>query len=1438
MPKLKKKKALEAYDFTKEFTVIGSDNRAHKYDVHQDNLILWSSLDNSPDDRSSTSATLSYVDSPSTGVTTGFKFNYNFVTLNGSSQYVNISHNNNQNMGDASSDSPFSVSLWINRDSSPHLEGIFEKGTTTANRQYALMSTGAGSLIFKLYDVTNATFEASIRSTPDSQIVANTWIHVAITYDGRGGSSAASGLNIYINGVKDSNPTRSTHSSYVAMHAANTNLVLGHNSSFGSGFEFDGSLAEFSMWNKVLSTSNIEAIYLATSGVRYDAFMSGIVSNPPRFRLRQRDSATGSYPTTLRTGDKDRSGTYNTQFDDRNTLIFGRSFSDNFALLPEKKFIDIMSSNVYGDVNPDHLGTTTKNWSFSNGMEIRQEVTMRLRGGVRKTSALVFAGPGSQGERFITTRKPVRNPTLQMSLIQGPYNNLNNNKNEGLRLKRGTSTETLLVQISENGSTGWQTVKTFTPSSIGDIASMTNGGVTRPTQLPEGAVKLSSFTNLQRKASINVHMASKDFELKGKEFYIKIVQSSYSTQKSVWAIRDIELTSANQSISFPLGVPISGFIRDKIVNEIVATPNVAPEIHLTGSSISGISDENIRFTPGQGISSFNDNSFIEDPNDFFFEEGTNNDVLPGFSSKLSSKTKITVDLTPSAPLTFGNITKCSQSNATNSSIYKLYSDGDTFQKLMVYWNNVDKRWEPIGVGVGDNGRGDNQANNAPTGIKTIEKLVNSASNFTAGFAPIPIPIASGAMGTSAADSLSNARPVLSNAALLKAFGKPTDTFGFPFAGQYHATASQAITARDLGIHHPFVLEKCVLDYNAELEIPAQNSTPFAGSMFSLGFAYTFEGGSGFSRRDTLNSHDDNIKAIQPSFFILRQYNKRFVKEKQITLKRPIYDSGASPQRYFEVVSGSKMAFSGTFGPPLDIGPEFAGSPDQMPPKTSRDLITFGQTMFLLSSSHAVYMPQTLEELLDSGLSRDLDIPIGPSVYNSQNTFSLTGSYSMKFPCRTTPFIPDYISAYKMYLDDGTGDNNGDYDLNMGNSGGRGSGDISEGSRGLVNPKASFKKPNKPIFTPSFNTGGEGPFFQIEVPDVETIDVVSPYVILPDDKLIFGWQYPLAYDLGIAKPGTNATDFYSMTLLSGSKLSMYGSLVKNKVEHHTGLNQNLTSNAIHEIIGAEPIVDKFQISDRSEFMFTYNDRVSLAQDEGLFSRSVPANSLGASSVSLFISGSVSGSSPTGARGAFNRHTTHFDSIRFYEDSRLASGFFFTAGFCNSREGFTFRFDGTAHENVNILSGAWTISPYGTYQTNGVKIRPKYSFNLNHFGFASDMYSFGKDSKFIKPFASIAGVPDSSSTALDFAYESPVQIKFVSGAYVDDSNVRNFYLSDNPTQSLNKSTTATSSFGFYDSFGGTVGFSDPSDDPTDSGGSRTEHAVIVTNPFAFGPLTSDP
>ena len=60
---------------------------------------------------------------------------------------------------------------------------------------------------------------------------------------------------------------------------------------------------------------------------------SGYLSLPPRIQLRERDSATGSYPTIAKTGDPDFSGNKPVKFDDSRTVIFSDNVTVSYPTL-------------------------------------------------------------------------------------------------------------------------------------------------------------------------------------------------------------------------------------------------------------------------------------------------------------------------------------------------------------------------------------------------------------------------------------------------------------------------------------------------------------------------------------------------------------------------------------------------------------------------------------------------------------------------------------------------------------------------------------------------------------------------------------------------------------------------------------------------------------------------------------------------------------------------------------------------------------------------------------------------------------------------------------------------------------------------------------------------------------------------------------------------
>lgn len=101
--------------------------------------------------------------------------------------------------------------------------------------------------------------------------------------------------------------------------------------------------------------------------------------------------------------------------------------------------------------------------------------------------------------------------------------------------------------------------------------------------------------------------------------------------------------------------------------------------------------------------------------------------------------------------------------------------------------------------------------------------------------------------------------------------------------------------------------------------------------------------------------------------------------------------------------------------------------------------------------------------------------------------------------------------------------------------------------------------------------------------------VSPYLLLPSDEIIFG------FDAGVS-PFQFSDSFSSITgshfeiASKPCKVIFYGSLVKNNSEFLSSLNQNLSSNSVHEIVGAEPVLDQFQIEPISSYYGSYLDEI--------------------------------------------------------------------------------------------------------------------------------------------------------------------------------------------------------------------------------------------------------
>lgn len=98
---------------------------------------------------------------------------------------------------------------------------------------------------------------------------------------------------------------------------------------------------------------------------------------------------------------------------------------------------------------------------------------------------------------------------------------------------------------------------------------------------------------------------------------------------------------------------------------------------------------------------------------------------------------------------------------------------------------------------------------------------------------------------------------------------------------------------------------------------------------------------------------------------------------------------------------------------------------------------------------------------------------------------------------------------------------------------------------------------------------------------------SPYLVKPGDKLILSVSKtrPFFYGIPIITLSTTSGSYVDdITLNTGSvNMTLYGCTLQENQELNDTLNQSLASDAIHEMVGAEPVVDQFEVSFRDEYV---------------------------------------------------------------------------------------------------------------------------------------------------------------------------------------------------------------------------------------------------------------
>lgn len=197
-----------------------------------------------------TCSTLTSSISTTAIVSTGF----NFAGVN----YAEVPDSSNFTFSDTTGTNPFSIAGWIYYNPNGSRQRFFTKMTPN---EWQFLVDPNDLLSFSTFSITTST--AAIITA--NQALSTGWHFVAFTYDSRGGSSAANGMNLYIDGQLITDVTRETQAGYQYMTDGTAVVGIGMYKVGGIARDiFNGIMDNFAVFNKKLSSSEILSLYTSS----------------------------------------------------------------------------------------------------------------------------------------------------------------------------------------------------------------------------------------------------------------------------------------------------------------------------------------------------------------------------------------------------------------------------------------------------------------------------------------------------------------------------------------------------------------------------------------------------------------------------------------------------------------------------------------------------------------------------------------------------------------------------------------------------------------------------------------------------------------------------------------------------------------------------------------------------------------------------------------------------------------------------------------------------------------------------------------------------------------------------------------------------------------------------------------------------------------------
>ena len=177
------------------------------------------------------------------------------LSFDGTGDYIDCTDNDMFSFGNGTTDSPFSVSMWVNF-SNLTTNCLYSKRNTNTDQEYGI-TQNSSSIEFLIRR--NLGGDGYAYVTCNTSLSTGVWYHVVTTYDGSGGSSAINGMKIYVDGVE--NTQVGATSNYTAMSNTSYPFRIGKLETSSSTYDLNGKVDETAIFNTELTSSQVLEIY-------------------------------------------------------------------------------------------------------------------------------------------------------------------------------------------------------------------------------------------------------------------------------------------------------------------------------------------------------------------------------------------------------------------------------------------------------------------------------------------------------------------------------------------------------------------------------------------------------------------------------------------------------------------------------------------------------------------------------------------------------------------------------------------------------------------------------------------------------------------------------------------------------------------------------------------------------------------------------------------------------------------------------------------------------------------------------------------------------------------------------------------------------------------------------------------------------------------------